>query len=115
MPKKVSTTQAKAELSALLAEVAAGQRVIIERRGKPLAVLLSLDELGKLEQKAKKRGKNGKVPKGEKPAEHFDFLKLVGTLGDALTDEEIDQFIADIYADRHKGMPPNEPAEELTK
>ena len=46
MARRVSAAQAKAQLSALSAEVAyGGQRVVIERRGTPLVALVSMDDL----------------------------------------------------------------------
>lgn len=49
--KRVSATQAKAQLSSLTAEVAhGGQHVIIERRGRPWAALISVGDLELLEQ-----------------------------------------------------------------
>lgn len=49
--KKVSAAQAKAQLAALVAEVAyRGEHIIIERRGKPLAALVSIADLERLEQ-----------------------------------------------------------------
>ena len=51
MAKRVSSAEAKAHLSSLSAEVAyGGQHVIIEKRGKPLVALVSVDELRRLEQ-----------------------------------------------------------------
>ena len=51
MVKKVSTVQLRKELSALLARVVkGGGQVIIEKRGKPLAALVSVDALELLEQ-----------------------------------------------------------------
>jgi prevent-host-death family protein len=49
--KKVSAAEAKAKLSALVAEVAfGGQYVVIERRGKPLAALVNMSDVARLEQ-----------------------------------------------------------------
>ena len=51
MVKKTSAAQAKAQFSALMAEVAhGGKRVVIERRGKPLAALVSVSDLERLEE-----------------------------------------------------------------
>ncbi len=51
MVKKTSAAQAKAQFSALMAEVAhGGKRVVIERRGKPLAALVSVSDLELLEE-----------------------------------------------------------------
>ena len=51
MATRVSVAQAKAELSALMAAVAyQGQRVVIERRGKPMAALVSVDDLEQIDK-----------------------------------------------------------------
>ena len=51
MAKRVSAAQAKAQLSALSAEVAyGGEHVVIERRGKPLVALVSIADLELLGQ-----------------------------------------------------------------
>ena len=51
MTKRISVMKARAELSALLEEVAHGdQRVLIERRGRPVAALVSVADLEVLEQ-----------------------------------------------------------------
>jgi len=51
--KRISASQAKAHLSQLMAQVAyRGERYVIERRGKPMAALVSLadfDALGRLQ------------------------------------------------------------------
>ncbi len=82
--KKVSAAQAKAHLSALMAEVAyGGEHVIIERRGKPLAALVSIADLERLDQgqaiSARARG----------------ALALVGAW-------RLDQLVAEIYARRQQ-------------
>ena len=64
MATRVSVAQAKAELSALMAAVAyQGQRVVIERRGKPMAALVSVDDLeqidGERATSARPRGSAG--------------------------------------------------------
>ena len=93
MSKRVSAAEAKAQLSALVAEVAyGGQHIIIERRGKPLAALVSIKELERLERDS--------APQPE----FRGFLELAGAWGDILSDEEIDEFIAHIYAEREKDM-----------
>ena len=51
MVKKVSSAEAKAKLSALVAEVAFGvQHIVIERRGKALAAMVNVGELEYLER-----------------------------------------------------------------
>ena len=50
MTTRVSAAHAKAQLSSLAAAVAyGGERVIIERRSEPLAALVSLSDLERLE------------------------------------------------------------------
>jgi prevent-host-death family protein len=92
MAKRVGAAHAKAHFSALMAEVAYGQeRVIIERRGRPLAVLVGLSDLERLE-----RGETTSTePRGA--------LALVGAWS-ALEDQELDALIADIYAQRERDI-----------
>ena len=86
MTKKVSTAQAKAQFSALVDDVASGgEHVIIERRGKPLAALVSIEELARLEKYQAMSAK----PQGA----------LVGAWRE-LEDAEIDSLITHIYAER---------------
>ncbi|MCH7786977.1 MAG: type II toxin-antitoxin system Phd/YefM family antitoxin [Chloroflexi bacterium] len=88
MTKKVSTAQAKAQFSALVDDVAyGGEHVIIERRGKPLAALVSIEELTRLEKYQAMSAK----PQGA--------LALVGAWRE-LEDAEIDSLITHIYAER---------------
>jgi prevent-host-death family protein len=45
-PKRISAAEAKTNLSELLSRVAyGGERFVIERRGKPVAALVSVDEV----------------------------------------------------------------------
>ena len=88
--KRVSITQAKAQLSALVAEVAyGGQHIIIERRGKPLAALVSMSDLEQLESEHA----TSDQPRGA--------LALVGAWRD-VPDEEIELLISDIYRARER-------------
>ena len=90
MATRVSVAQAKAELSALMAAVAyQGQRIVIERRGKPMAALVSVDDL---EQIDGERATSAR-PRGA--------LALIGAWGD-LGDREIEAMVADIYAAREQ-------------
>lgn len=92
MAKRVSAAQAKAHLSSLVAEVERGQHYVIERRGKPVAALVSIAELRRLE---------ADPPKAAEPQ---GAMALVGLWGDLLTDAEIDQFIVDVCAARERGV-----------
>lgn len=92
MAKKVSSSQAKAQLSALMAEVAyGGKHVVIERRGKPLAALVSVTDLERLEQ--------GQVTS----ARPQGALALLGAWP-GVEDQELEAFIGDIYTRREKDM-----------
>ena len=88
MAERISSARAKAQLPSLVAQVAyGGKHFIIERRGTPLAALVSVEDLERLEQ--------GLVPS----AQPKGALALVGAWKD-VGDEEIDKFIKDIYAAR---------------
>lgn len=90
MVKKISSAEAKAKLSALVAEVAfGGQHIVIERRGKPLAAMVSISELEYLEQ-GRALSAN---PRGA--------LSLVGAWRE-VPDKEMDRMIADIYDARQQ-------------
>jgi prevent-host-death family protein len=96
--KKISAAQAKAKLSELLARVSiADERYVIERRGKPVAALVSMDDYERLDVKDAQQDER---PQG--------LLALRGLWADVLTDEEIDEFIHHIYAERirDKGRQP---------
>lgn len=90
MAKKVRAAEAKAKLSALMAEVAfGGQHIVIERRGKPLAAMVSIGELEQLEQ-------------GHATSPHpRGALSLVGAWKD-VPEKELDTLVADIYRAREK-------------
>ena len=91
IPKIVSAAHAKAQLSALMAKVAyGGHHVIIERRGKPLVALVTVDELHWLEQ----REAAAPRPSGA--------LALTGAWTGLLEDTEIDSLVDHIYEEREK-------------
>lgn len=90
MPKRVNSAEAKAHFATLIAEVAfGGQRYVIERRGKPLAALVRVEELDRLEQEC------GVSPRPR------GALAIVGAWRD-VGDKKLDALIADIYAQREK-------------
>jgi prevent-host-death family protein len=87
MSRRVPIAEAKAKLSAIVDEVLhRGERVVIERHGKPVAVVVSLDDLARLEEY-----RATTQPPG--------ILGLVGAWRD-VPDEEIDAWLADVYATR---------------
>lgn len=90
MVKKVSASEAKAQLAELVLGVAyRGDRVVIERRGKPVAALVSMDDLERLEQR-------DAAPPGPGGA-----LAIIGAWKD-VPKEELDALVADIYAERDR-------------
>ncbi|MEK7280941.1 MAG: type II toxin-antitoxin system Phd/YefM family antitoxin [Chloroflexota bacterium] len=90
MVKKVSAAEAKAQFSALMAEVAyGGKHIIIERRGKPVAALVSVPDLERLEQGQATSTR----PQGA--------LALVGAWR-GVENQELDTLIADIYIRRQQ-------------
>ena len=90
--KKVNAAEAKTQLADLMAEVASGnQRVLIQQKGAAPVALVSLADLARLERE------------DGTGWESLGLLSLVGAWSD-LSDEEIDQFIADIYASREADM-----------
>ena len=95
MAKRVSSSEAKAQLSALAAEVAyVGQHVIIERHCTPFVALVSASELEQLLQ----HRTTSTRPQGA--------LALVGAWRER-QDEHLDSLVEGIYADRdkHTGRP----------
>ncbi len=91
MVKRVSAAQAKAHFSELVAQVAyGGQRIIIERRGQPLAALVSLADLTRVQRQEEV------APRGA--------LALVGAWSDLLEDGELDALVADIYEQRARDI-----------
>ena len=85
MTSVLSVGEAKKRFSELMSRVTYGrERFLIRRRGRPMAALVSADDLAHLEQE---------------PASPKGALALVGAWRE-IGDEEIDEFIADIYAAR---------------
>lgn len=94
MVKKVRVTEAKAQLSALMARAGyAGERYLIERRGKPLAALVGVEDLERLEAERGSTSSHSR-PRGA--------LALVGAWGEFVEDEEIDAMVEEIYAGRER-------------
>jgi prevent-host-death family protein len=85
--KRISAAQAKAHFSALVAQVAyGGEHYVIERRGKPLAALVSVHDLERLEQLGP-------------PSRPRGALALVGAWRD-VEEQDVEALVADIYAER---------------
>jgi prevent-host-death family protein len=75
---KVSVADAKSHLSELISRSAHGhERIVITRRNKPVAALVSLDDLQRLEQQDERQGLAaiaGRWPGFEEIAETLDDL-----------------------------------------
>jgi prevent-host-death family protein len=88
MTKRISAAQAKAQLSALVGRVAyRGEHYVIERRGKPLAALVSVDDLERLEQGCATSAR----PQGA--------LAIVDACRE-VDDQDLDALVADIHSER---------------
>jgi prevent-host-death family protein len=88
--KKISAAQAKAKLSELLARVSlTEERYVIERRGKPVAALVSVQDLEQLVANAVPDQENSNA-----------FLELAGLWSGIMTDEEVDDFLKAVYEER---------------
>ncbi len=87
MSKKLSVADAKKHLSELMSRVAYNQeRFLIERHGKPMAALVSAEDLARLEQE---------------PKAGQGLLAAVGACADF---DEWDQMIEEIYRQREQAQ-----------
>jgi prevent-host-death family protein len=87
--RKVRVTEAKAHLSELMARVGyGGERFVIERRGRPLAALVGVEDLERLE-------------KGDSTSRLLGAIALVGAWGEA-EEPEVDAVLEEIYAERDR-------------
>jgi prevent-host-death family protein len=90
MDKRVAIDEAKAKFSAIVDDVQHDwARYIIEREGRPVAAIVPMADL----YLAGTQRPGGQRPKGA--------LALLGAWGD-VTDEEIDEFLRDVYAARQR-------------
>ena len=94
MAEKVRVTEAKAQLSALMARAGyGGERFVIERRGRPLAALVGVGDLERLE---------GGREYASRPRDRRGALALAGAWGEFVEDAEIDAILEEIYAARER-------------
>jgi prevent-host-death family protein len=93
MTKRIDLSTAKAQFSAVVDSVLHdAEPYLIERRGKPVAALVSADDLERLEAT---RAGAAKRPLGA--------LALLGLWGD-VDDAEIDEFLEHIYTSRAQDL-----------
>lgn len=91
MTEKVSVAEAKERFSELVGRAAyAGECFIIERRGKPMAALIGLDDLNRLEEQ------QGRTFKAEKP-EPQGLLAAARALADY---EGFEEVMAEVHRSR---------------
>ena len=82
--KKVKVTEAKAQLSALMARAGyGGERFLIERRGRPLAALVGVRDLERLEGE------------GDAPSRPLGALALVGAWGE-VEERDLESVVGDL-------------------
>lgn len=92
MSKRISAAEAKAHFAAVVDEVSHGsEHYVIERRGRPVAGIVSVEDLRRLEDSS---------PLCERPA---GALALVGAWSE-LEDAEIDAFVEDILNERARDL-----------
>lgn len=97
MAKRISAAKAKAHFSELIAKVAyGGARFVIERRGKPMAAIVSVEDAERL----------ARTSKSSVSEQARGALALVGAWEEVM-DDELDEFVRDVYAarQRDKGRP----------
>jgi prevent-host-death family protein len=75
MARKVSLAEARDHLTGLVRDVERGQRVVLTRRGKPVAVLISHDEHERLNAKRLSPGAALRAWRAQAPAD-FDGLEV---------------------------------------
>jgi prevent-host-death family protein len=89
--EKVRVTEAKAHLSELMARVGyGGERFVIERRGRPLAALVGVEDLERLEAEGR-----------EVSSRSLGALALVGAWGE-VQDRDLDTLLEEVYAERKR-------------
>ena len=90
MTKRMPLAEVRANIAAAINEVFhRGEHVVIERHGRPVAALVSVGDLARLETDR---------PTADRPA---GALALVGAWAD-VDDSEIDAFLADVASARQR-------------
>lgn len=93
MVERIGASEAKAHFSELLARAGfSGERFLVERRGKPLAALVGVEDLKRLEAGSG----SGSRPRGA--------MALVGAWRELVDDAEIDAMLEDVYSAREEDV-----------
>ena len=96
MTQSVDTSVVKAQLSEFIGHVAyRKERLLVLRRGKPVAALVSVEDLRRLETADAAAGEST-----DKPTMH----PVMRARGWAESDDLGDEFVAEIYADRLRAV-----------
>jgi len=97
MTHSVDVSRMKAQLSEFIGRVAFGrERVLVLRRGKPVAALVSVEDLRRLE------GADTAVRGTQDTPTQHPIMRAYG--GWAESDDLDDEFVAEIYAERLKAV-----------
>ena len=91
MAEKIRVTEAKSHLSALMARVGyGGERFVIERRGRPLAALVGVEDLERLESES-----------GDVTSRSLGAIALAGAWSE-VEEKDLDAVLGEIYAERER-------------
>jgi len=99
MAVSTDTSHVKARLSEFIGRVAYGrERLLVLRRGKPVAALVSVEDLRRLEalDSAATAGASSQGDAARGPAAH-PIMRAFGGWADR---DDLDELLAEIYADR---------------
>jgi prevent-host-death family protein len=90
----ISTVEIKAHLSQWLSRVAFNnERLVVLRRGKPVAALVSVDDLRRLE-----------ALDAEEQNEKADSHPIMSVFGAWADRDDLDDLVAEIYAERERSV-----------
>jgi len=96
MTLTVDTSQVKAQLSEFIGRVAFGhERVLVLRRGKPVAALVSVEDLRRLEVTDAISAETGDTP---------TMHPIMRAFGGWAESDDLDDFVDEVYADRLKAV-----------
>ena len=91
----MGVAEAKRRFSELIDRVLAGERFVVTRRGEPAVVLTAWEP------------EDDELP----PGRRRHLLEFAGILEGVMTDEEIDERVKEIYADRRRAKTRDVPRE----
>jgi prevent-host-death family protein len=102
----MSVGAAKSRFSEMISRAAAGERFVIERREKPIAVVISVEELARLEGRANRAveaarayGLDEEIVRGVREGALHPIMAVYGALADQ---PEWDVIAKDIYKNRRR-------------